>query len=161
LIEYRSCIWFTDARYSIRSWRYGTDAQYSTRKNCIWAYYSGVLKVNPVYGKMPVKSEFAQSRHAKTVSAKTVSGWTRLVYIEDRTFRLAVRALLQYSTVQYSTEGIGLVESESCIRQKACYNKGIYAIARRKNWYSIVQYSTVLNGILQSRDAKTGYDKQL
>jgi hypothetical protein len=80
---------------------------------------------------------------------------------KNRTFRFAARSLVQYSTV-----GIGLVESESCIRQKACY-KGINAIARRKNWYSIVQYSTEWYPAIARREklylklAKSGFVLQI
>jgi hypothetical protein len=49
--------------------------------------------VNPLYSKLPVKREVMQSQDA------------------------TVDLLVQYSTVQYSTEGIGLVEIESSTRQ--------------------------------------------
>jgi hypothetical protein len=96
--------------------------------------------VNPVYGKRPGNREFTQSRDAtvdlvyiyKLKKQPKKSCYTVVVRgCKNRTCRLAARSVVQYSTVQYTTVKyiyiyilwlmFGRSESESCMRQNACY----------------------------------------
>jgi hypothetical protein len=94
----------------------------------IEAQFSSVSKVNPVYCKMRVKSEFTQPRHAKTVSGETLA-----IYI--------IRLMFRHG------------ESESCIQQSACLLIG--KLHNREVQRSIIYiYYLLIEKICSGRDHK-------